>query len=368
MDLLKQYRQQIDEIDTELLALLEKRLLVAQEVGKYKQAHGMEVYVPEREQQVIADRLQRCKEASFAPQVRQFFKNLMEISRQVQLPPQKIEAINRMNCQRVVYQGMMGGYAHEAALQYFEGEMKGVKRFEDVFKAITSGDACYGMLPLENSQTGGINDVYDLLGQYNLYIVGEHILPIQHCLLGLPRATMEDIQTVYSHAQALMQCSAFIDRKGLRPREESNTATAAQHIIELGDQTCAAIASAKAGAIYGLPILKTNIADADNNRTRFVAVGTQLRKDAACNKISITFTVRHEPGTLLKALEPIYDEGLDMMLIESRAIPHTSWEYRFFVDFLGNIQAQEAQRALEKIQKACTSLKVIGAYPKGNSV
>lgn len=227
-----------------------------------------------------------------------------------------------------------------------------------------SGEADYAVLPIENSTAGIVSDIYDLLAEYDdIYIVGEQIIRCEHALMGLPGTELSGIQTVYSHRQGLMQCRRFLEEH--REWEQialENTAVAAAKVKRDGRKDQAAIASPYAALVNGLEILKKNIYSNKNNSTRFVIVSRRavFRKDA--DKISIGFEIPHESGTLYSMLSHIIYNGLNMTKIESRPIPGQNWQYRFFVDFEGNLEDAAVRNALVGIRREAVKMRVYGNY------
>lgn len=248
---------------------------------------------------------------------------------------------------------------------YFGSEIEGfnVETFGDAMEAVHSGQAEYGVLPIENSSTGSVNDVYDLLSAYDNHIVGETMIKIEHALLGLPGSRIEDIRTVYSHPQGLMQCSRFLDaHREWQQVSLQNTAASAKRVLDDQNMGQAAIASKQAAKNFGLVVLKEKLNDLDNNFTRFVIISHKkvFQKDA--DKISVCFEVPHESGTLYNILGHFIFNGLSMTRIESRPIQGKPWQYRFFVDFNGNLREQAVRNALHGIQSETEGFRILGNY------
>jgi chorismate mutase/prephenate dehydratase len=263
-----------------------------------------------------------------------------------------------------VYQGVEGAYGHGATLQYFGNDVDAyhVASFEDVMKEIQAGNADFGVLPIENSSAGAINDNYDLLIKYENYIVAEVLLPVSHALLAGQDTELSDIRTVYSHPQALMQCSNYLNEQGWQQISLANTAVAAKKVIEDGDKTQAAVASEIAGRLYGLKALKTSIQNNQGNTTRFMVVSKKpvYRKDA--EKISLCFELPHRYGTLYNVLGNLVFNHVNMLRILSRPIAGRNWEYRFFVDIEGNLQDTAVQNAIKSIEAEASNLRIFGNY------
>jgi chorismate mutase/prephenate dehydratase len=283
-----------------------------------------------------------------------------------QKPELGAEFINELPIKgaRVVYQGVEGAYGHGATLQYFGNDVDAyhVASFEDVMKEIQAGNADFGVLPIENSSAGAINDNYDLLIKYENYIVAEVFLPVSHALLAGQDTELSDIRTVYSHPQALMQCSNYLNEQGWQQISLANTAVAAKKVIEDGDKTQAAVASEIAGRLYGLKALKTSIQNNQGNTTRFMVVSKKpvYRKNA--EKISLCFELPHRYGTLYNVLGNLVFNHVNMLMILSRPIAGRNWEYRFFVDIEGNLQDTAVQNAIKSIEAEASNLRIFGNY------
>jgi chorismate mutase/prephenate dehydratase len=273
-----------------------------------------------------------------------------------------------------------GAYGHQAALQWVaqvaekkgkgatDGDVLPCRTFEDVFRAVTDGTAAWGVLPLENSSAGGISDVHDLLSAYGCSIVGELMVPVAHCLLGVPGATLQDVRAVYSHEQGFLQCKAFLaQHPDWVQRPYFNTAISAQYVAEQGEAQNAAIASRLAGESYGLEILAEDIQTQAGNATRFVVVSAGPDADPSDhNKATLSFVLRHERGTLHRALAAFVALGMNLTRIESRPIPGQSWEYRFFVDIEGKLTPQKLDVLVEALEADCVDCRVLGHYSAAN--
>ena len=266
---------------------------------------------------------------------------------------------------RVVYQGVEGAYSQAAMKQYFSEDITSfhVEQWRDAMEAIAEGSADFAVLPIENSTAGSVNDMYDLLVEFENYIVGEQIIRCEHKLLGLPGAQLSDIQRVYSHPQGLSQCKPFLEEhRGWKQIPLENTAVAAKRVAEEGDKSQAAIASAFAGEQFGLQVLADKIYLNEANSTRFIIITNQriFRKDA--DKISICFEQPHTSGSLYNMLSHIIYNNLNMTKIESRPIEKRNWEYRFFIDFEGNLNDSAVKNALRGIREEAKNMKILGNY------
>lgn len=380
MDKLKELRDQIDGIDKDLLALFAQRMDVTRQVGEYKVANHLQVLDAQREQEVLDSK------AALAPpnlqsEARTLFETIMALSRRQQrrmvtadqaafdqYQAQKAQAAKGVvENPRVLYQGVPGAYAEEAAAAYFgEGcQRQNLPAWEDIFAALQRGEADYGVVPIENSSTGSINQVYDLLAKYEHFIVGEVKLRISHCLMAPPGVALEDVTEVFSHEQGLSQCAPYLkSHPTWKQTALSNTAAAAQFVAQSG-KPYAAIGSGRCAQLYGLDILAQGISKATENYTRFVVVAPRMELDESRDKISALFTLPHKVGTLHQIMAVCAVSGLNMMKLESRPILEKSWEYRFFMDFTGNLLDPEMDLVLRELIECSTQFRVLGNYRSG---
>lgn len=372
---LKELRVDIDRIDREMVALFEERMGIAKEVAEYKIATGKKILDKDRENQKL-EAVRALTHNDFNSHgVEELYKQIMGISRKLQYQLMEEKALGRLpfimvnelekKQVRVVYQGVEGAYAQQAMFAFFGEDVNHfhVERWRDAMDAIAEGMADYAVLPIENSTAGIVNDNYDLLGEYDNYIVGEQIISIQHALLGTPDAKISDIRTVYSHPQGLMQCAKYLDEhRDWQQISVLNTAVAAKKVAEEKDKTQAAIASTLAGRQQGLKILDEGINRSMNNSTRFLIVTNQPIFCRDAKKVSICFEVTHESGCLYNVLSHFIFNNLNMCRIESRPIPDRNWEYHFFVDFEGNLNDSAVKNALRGIREEALNLKILGNY------
>ena len=373
---LSESRAQIDVIDKEITRLFQKRIDVCRDVAAYKIQNNKKVLDKTRENQKL-EALSKLAEDGFKEQgICDLFTQVMASCRKRQyqimkeegvaqpVPFDCVDEIDKTNA-TVVFQGVEGAYSHAASMAYF-GDLATyfhVPNFEEVMKAVANNEADFGVLPLENSSAGQVGDVYDLLTRYDNTIVGEYYLPVRHCLLGLKGADIDKIHTVYSHPQGLMQCGKFLnEHSSWQQISQANTAMAAQKVIKENNPKTAAIASETAAKLYGLEILEEGINDNKTNTTRFIIVSRKkcYRRDAS--KISIMFEIPHESGSLYTILSHMIYNDLNMTKIESRPIPEQPFEYRFFVDFEGNLADAAVENAILGIKEEAARLKILGNY------
>lgn len=373
---LQECREQLDVIDRQLVELFEKRMQICSRVAEYKIRTGKAVYDGQRE----AQKLDAVRDLAHGEQnqvaVRELFSQLMTISRRSQykimaehgkdvcLDFEKVKAL-RTEGVRVVYQGVEGAYQHAATLQYFGEQVDAyhVQTFEDAMREVQDGHADYAVLPIENSSAGAVSDNYDLLTKYHNYIVAEIFLPVSHALLARPEAELSDIRTVFSHPQALMQSSGYLNaQREWRQISVLNTAVAAKKVADDGDVSQAAVASEIAGRLYGLKVLQPSIQNNKNNITRFIVLSRKAIFQEGASKVSVCFELPHRSGTLYGMLGHIIFNGINMVKIESRPIPDRNWEYRFFIDMEGNLEDAAIKNTLLGLRAEAQNLRILGNY------
>ena len=374
MDLLE-LRNELDGIDKQIVELYDKRMNVCGQVAEYKIETGKRVFDKEREKQKL-EAVRALTHNDFnAYGVTELFEQIMAMSRKLQyrllaehdsvgkLSFSKVDHFDTSKC-RVVFQGAEGAYSQAAMIQYFgEGvNCFHVDTFRDAMLAIDEGSADFAVLPIENSSAGIVSEIYDLLVEFENYIVGEQIIPINHCLLGCAGTKISDIKTVYSHAQSLMQSAHYLQEKGWQQISMKNNAFAAQKVAEDKNPTEAAIASEYAAKVYGLEILEKGVNDLKENSTRFIIITNQKVFSKDASKISLCFEVNHESGALYHALSHLIYNGLNMTKIESRPLEGRNWEYRFFVDFEGNMEDSAVKNALRGLREETRNMKILGNY------
>lgn len=373
---LMECRNKLDVIDREIVRLFEERMRVCGDVAEYKIGTGKAVYDAERERQKIAA-VQDLAHSEFDKDaVKEIFSQLMAISRKFQygllashgkaepMGFEEVETLKKSGV-KVVFQGVEGAYSHAAVRKFFGGDVDAyhVSEFEDTMKEVEEGRADYAVLPIENSTAGFVNNNYDLLAKYRNYIVGEVYIPISHMLLGLPEAELSDIRTIYSHPQGLMQCTDYLnEHKEWGQISVLNTAVAAKKVMEEQDKSQAAIASRVAGELYGLKELAEGINNEKCNTTRFIVLAKAPVYEKRASKVSIMFEIPHVSGSLYNILGNFIFNGVNMLMIESRPIPEKTFEYRFFVDFEGNLSDPSVRNALTGIRAEVSTLKILGNY------
>lgn len=368
---LEALRREIDTVDEEIVRAFEKRIQIAEEVARCKMEKGLPVLDRKREAQLLKKREEILSNQELTSDIDRVFELLMSLSRAHQrrlIREEKRLPQGIGKACKVGYSGIRGAYADMAQDQYFHSQAQavGYGGFEEVFAAVEAGEVALGVVPIENSYAGSVLQVYDLLDQYEVFIVGEQLVHIDHTLLGIPGATLSGIREVYSHDQGLLQCSDFLDNyPQWRKIPYYNTAASAAYIADAGDPSKAAIASEYAGNIYGLETLKSTVNNSGENTTRFIVIGPAKRDDENADKASLSFVLEHKPGALAHILNVFSRRKLNMVKIESRPLEHRNFEYRFYVDFIGHRIGAHIEKAILEIEPYCTQMKLLGIYGNG---
>ena len=374
MDLME-LREQIDEIDEQIVELYEKRMDISRQVAEYKIETGKKVFDKVREEEKLRKVKSLTHNEFNALGIEELFEQIMSMSRKLQyrmltehgstgrLPFIAVDCLDNGKA-KVVFQGAEGAYSQAAMMQYFGDQVNSfhVDTFRDAMIAIDEGQADFAVLPIENSTAGIVSEIYDLLVEFENYIVGEQIIKIEHCLMALPGTKIEEIQTVYSHPQSLMQSARFLSEHNWQQISMQNNAFAAKKVIEDDNKAQAAIASEYAARIYGLEVLAKGVNQSSANSTRFIIVTNQKIFLENAKKISICFEVPHESGSLYHMLSHFIYNNLNMNRIESRPIEDRSWEYRFFIDFDGNLADGAVKNALRGLRAEARNMKILGNY------
>ena len=383
---LEELREEIDSIDKQMVALFEKRIEAVLNVAKYKMKNSMPILNAEREKQVIEKNIANLNNKKFSSATEDFFKAVMSISRNLEAhkmfdsnEEKKESSLDKLDYKlkedirieaenskiNVGFQGVSGSFSEEALFNYFGSEINtcSFNQFEEVFKALKEGKIKYGILPVENSSTGSISEVYDLLRKYGLYIVGEKCIKISQHLVGIKGTKLEDIEEVYSHPQAFQQSSIFFkDYPQWKLIPYYNTAISAKMVADTNSKSIAAVASEKAAKLYNLDIIKKNINYNNSNYTRFIIIGKELEIEKNADKISIVISVPHKPGSLYSILRDFSENNLNMLMIESRPIEGKTWEYFFYIDFEGKITESFIKDAVIGIEQKSSYFNLLGNY------
>lgn len=271
-----------------------------------------------------------------------------------------------MQTQRVAFQGEPGAYGEIAALDYFpKAKLLPAKSFQTVFEILESGKADFAVVPIENSIEGSINETYDLLLKTSMVVYGEIYQRIRHCLIANPGTSSSEITSAYSHPQALAQCRAYLQKKGIEPIPTYDTAGAVKLVKQEKMMQAAAIASKRAANLYGMRILEESIEDKKNNYTRFLILSKAQSKPTGHDGTSIIFSVRHTPGALYDILKEFAKRRINLTKIESRPTKEVPWEYNFYVDFEGHSHDKEIRELIKAVKKKTLFIKILGSYKKG---
>jgi chorismate mutase/prephenate dehydratase len=365
-------RKELESADREIVEAISRRQRLIETVAAAKREAG--VALRDRAQETAV--LERAEGAARQLGVDAFlvsrvFRELIAHSVRVQEARSVERSADATVTIRIGYQGAEGAYSHSAARRHFSfhranATFAAFPTFRELMQAVSDGAVEYGVLPIENSTAGSINETYDLLSTMDLSIVGEEIVTIDHCLIGLESRPAQSLQRIYSHPQALAQCSQFL---AALPNCEAlpfaNTALAVEKIRQDGDATQAAIGSEEAATANQLVVLARQIANERVNLTRFVVVAQEPIEvgPAIPCKVSCILITRHEQGRLLHCLNVLAERGLNMTKLESRPRPGSPWEYQFYVDFDGNATDPAVQDALSEMRRRALHVRVLGCYP-----
>lgn len=356
MNTLEEARNKINAIDEAMAKLFEQRMQAVEEVIAYKQEHDMPVLDTSREQEILTRNMNRLKHDAYRKYYEAFQKNVMELSKRHQKMILSKDVVG--------YQGIEGAFSHIACGHLFPDERKvRYASFEDVIKAVREHDVCYGVLPFENSYTGEVGEVLDLLMKYDgVHIQKIYDLEISQNLLGIKGADLHDVKQVYSKDQAIHQSRKFLEGRDFELIPYPNTALAAEYVAKQKDKSKAAIAAKENASLYDLDILASDINTSAQNTTRFIVISDELKLQG--NTFSLLFTVPHTAGSLAEAMQIIADRGYNMQSIKSRSRLDRAWEYYFYVEIAGRADNEKAKQLLRDLSKLCEDIKILGAYDK----
>lgn len=371
-------RDKISALDEKLLALLAERRLLAVEVGKAKLASHRPVRDIDRERDLLERLITLGKDHHLdAHYITRLFQLIIEDSvlTQQTLLQQHLNKTNPHSA-RVAFLGPKGSYSHLAARQYaarhFEQFIEsGCAKFHDIFNQVETGQADYAVVPIENTSSGAINDVYDLLQHTSLSIVAEMTVPIDHCVLVSGSTDLEQIQTVYSHPQPFQQCSQFINRyPHWKIEYTESTSAAMEKVAQANSPHVAALGSEAGGALYGLQVLERNLANQTQNITRFIVLARKAVEvsDQVPAKTTLLMATGQQAGALVEALLVLRNHNLIMTRLDSRPINGNPWEEMFYLDIQANLKDEAMRKALRELGEITRSLKLLGSYPSENVV
>ena len=374
---LNELRNEINQIDDEILNLFLRRMDVAEQVADYKRANNLPIYQPQREREILKKVADQAgpEKSGYA---RVLFSMLLELSKssqnkrnnkELELHRQIADAIENTpklfpQAPMVACQGVEGANSQIACEKMFKNPfILYFKSFESVFSAIEQGLCQYGILPIENSTAGSVKKVYDLMIRHNFSIVRTFRLKVDHHLLVKPGTSLLDIKEIYSHEQALNQCSTFLEKlPGVKLIAVENTAVAAQMVAQSGRTDIAAISSRSCAELYGLQNLAASIQDKDNNRTRFICISKNLEIYPGADKTSIMMILPHRPGSLYRVLARLYVLGINVTKLESRPIPNRDFEFMFYFDLDTSIYSEEFVQLMCELDDLCEEFKYLGSY------
>ncbi len=355
MKTLEEARIQIDIIDREMARLFEERMQVVEDVVAYKMANNLQVLDSSREKQVIDKNKAYIQHAEFEPFYVEFITYLMSLSRKHQHQLSSKEVIG--------FQGTEGAFSHIALNRLFKDQqVKSYKTFEEVVLAVLNDEVEKAVLPFENSYTGEVGEVLDLLYKYDVMISDIYDLKIDQNLLAVKGADIKDIKQVYSHEQALNQSKHFLSMYPVELIPYPNTALAAKFVSETNDKSKAAVASLETAELYNLDVLVKNINTSEDNTTRFIVISKKGSDEG--NRMSFIFTTDHHAGSLAKVINAISEHGFNMENLKSRAIHNQPWKYYFYVALEGSRQSDEAFALFEDFSRYCQDFRYLGSYTK----
>lgn len=374
---IEELRQEIDAIDEELVRLFVKRMGVSAQVADFKKESGRAVLDPSRERRLL-ERVSELAGEELESQTRVLYNLILSLSRSYQNHRlgfdgallEKIRAGVKDTApvfpERafVACQGVEGAYSQLACDKLFSAaNIMFMNSFEGVFNAVDKGLCRYGILPLENSSAGSVNQIYDLMLKYNFHIVRSTRLHISHVLLAPKGAKLADIKEIYSHEQAIQQCSEFLQGlKGVRVNVCENTAMAAKAVAESGRTDVAAISSESCAALYDLEILEDSLPNVDNNYTRFICIAKPLEIYPGAHRTSLMLVLPHKPGALHSILSKFYSLGVNLLKLESRPIPGRDFEFMFYFDIEVSVYSEAFENLLSQLQAESDKFQYLGSY------
>ncbi|MBQ2603652.1 MAG: prephenate dehydratase [Clostridia bacterium] len=371
---LKSIREEIDNIDEQIVALFKRRMDLSVKVAESKIKTGSPVLNAEREEEVLSN-IERLG-GEYGHYARLLYGNVMELSRDLQYTiingnnPLRdiIKNAERTLCTdsqdlKVACLGGEGSNSHLAAMKIFpNAEVVLQKNFDKVFGKVENNICDFGVLPVENSSAGSVSRVYDLILKYRYYIVGEIELPIEHCLCAIPQTDISNIEHVLSHEQGLAQCSLFLSENGFTTQKVSSTSVAAQTVAAEKRINWGAICTKESADSYGLKVLDKNIQNNDDNCTRFIVISKKAIITETADKVSLCFSLPNRPGSLYTVLCRFSSHGFDLTKIESRPLPHSQFDYLFYLDFVGNLHDEENSRMICSLAEELPEFSFLGNY------
>lgn len=370
-------RDQIDQIDEQIFDLFSKRASVAGEIGTFKREKNMAVYDAQREREKVRDAANRVPD-----DISQYARVLMELlmecgrSKQKDEPSEDVNLVEALTTGMlpsdaylkqdafVAVQGVEGAFSQAACSKFFKyPKISYFNSFEGVFKAVEQGFCSYGVVPVENSSAGSVNQVYDLMMRHKCYIVRTTRIKVEHCLLAPKGTTLEDIREVYSHEQAISQCQNFLDSlPNVHVHVCENTAMAAEEVANSGRTDVAALSSIQCADLYDLALIKRDVQDFDANYTRFAVISKRLEIFPGANRTAFVASLPHRPGSLYKLLGKFFALDVNLIKLESRPIPGRDFEFMFYFDIDCPVSAPEFTQLMGHLHEVCEDLKYLGSY------
>ena len=374
---LDELRIEIDALDSQMIELFKRRMDVSGRIARYKMDSGKKVFDPVRERQKLWDIAQMSGE-DMRDYTTALYSLMFDLSKNYQRKligssndlgakiEKAIEDTPKLfpSYAAVACQGVEGAYSQSACQKLFAvPNIMFFKNFEGVFSAIEQGLCQYGVLPIENSTAGSVNQVYDLMMRHKFSIVRSVRIKIDHSLVAAPGVKMEDIKEIMSHPQALSQCSEFIkSMKNVTITEMPNTAEAAKYVAESGRSDVAALASSDCAALYGLDSLSSSVQNDGGNFTRFICISKELEIYPGADKTSIMAVTAHRPGALYKVLSRFYAHNINLTKLESRPLPDKSFEFMFYFDLEKSVYSPELTALMGELEELCESFEYLGSY------
>lgn len=369
-------RKDIDSIDQKIVDLYERRMDLADEVAAFKMEKRRPIYDRQREEEKLTGLSNLSADPLTRQGIRELFSSIMSGSRKKQYGILSRNGLRKdfgFQCKsgfdfhgcEIAYQGVEGAYSQAALVKFFGEHNKThpVKTWREAFEDLKDHRADYAVLPIENSTAGMISENFDLMTEYDFAIIGEQVIKIDHALLALPGAKLSDIRVVYSHPQALLQCSDYLDQHpSFEARSLLNTAMSAKKVHDDNRLDQAAIAGKINADLYGLQVLDEKIQDDKTNATRFIIVSSEKKFFINAKTLTLSFELNDNSGSLYHVLSNFTYNGLSMSRIESRPIKDRPWAYRFFVDLEGNLNDEAVQNALTGLSEEANSIQILGNY------
>lgn len=376
---LEELRQQIDAVDRRLVQDIKERMNVAAEIGRYKREHGIPVMDSKRERDVLHKIVEMADDPMLSSYYKVLYSLLFELSRSYQnkLINADNDAFNEIQeaidntpkmfpkVARVACQGVEGAYSMIACEKLFNTpNIMYLGNFEGVFSAVENGLCEYGILPIENSTAGSVRKVYDLMLSHNFYIVRSTRIKVNHCLVAKQGTDIHDIKEIYSHEQAINQCSEFLKELGadVKVTEVENTAVAAQMVAQSGRSDVAALSSYRCAELYGLKSIRSNVQDNGNNHTRFICISKKPEIYPGASKTSIMMVLSHRPGALYKMLARFYALDINVVKLESRPMPDRDFEFMFYFDIETSVYSDEFVQLIRELSDGTEEFHYLGSY------